>query len=67
MDNKYTTKCLDCGRQIKFSNDIQVGDVLVCENTETQEGCGVELEVIRVDRTNPENPIVTVDYLIVEK
>ena len=54
--NNFTVSCPDCGNDITFEEQPEVGDVVVCEN----EDCGVELEVVN------ENPI-DVEYLMIQK
>ena len=51
---KKTITCLDCETVIELSDDIEVGDVVVCEE------CGTELEIISIDP-------LEVDYLMIEK
>ena len=54
--NGVTVSCPDCGVDIAFVEQPEVGDVVVCENEE----CGVELEVVN------EEP-VEVEYLMIQK
>jgi len=46
--------CLDCDSTLEVVDDIEIGDILVCE------GCGVELEVVNNNPTE-------LDYLYVQK
>ncbi|MCA9390315.1 hypothetical protein KC571_02820 [candidate division WWE3 bacterium] len=48
--------CPDCGTKLILEVEAEIGDVIVCDNTE----CGVELEVVDI------NPI-EVEYLMVQK
>jgi lysine biosynthesis protein LysW len=55
-NNPKQTVCPDCGSPLNIPDDVEVGDVIVCDNEE----CGVELEVVNTDP-------VEVDYLMIQK
>lgn len=55
-NNTNQVACPDCGANLELEGEVEIGDVIVCDNPE----CGVELEVVD---TNP----LEVEYLMVQK
>lgn len=43
MQDQIKTKCLDCGNELEFPKNTQIGEIIECKN------CGAEMELLSLE------------------